>query len=117
MAAVLAQAMALPAHERPASIDQFIQQLQQSFYNQPSLMSSAGQPTIVQRPAVATIVLPTATKPALSAQQILQPQVPPQQITYQEKSESSLNLEQLWTFLMVLLFLVGLMVWITNAMN
>ncbi|MCA0351874.1 MAG: serine/threonine protein kinase [Chloroflexi bacterium] len=101
MAAVLAQAMALAANERPASIDQCIQQLQQSFYNQPSLMSSAGQPTIVQRPAVATIVLPTATKPALSAQQILQPQVPPQQITYQEKTGLDSSVEYFFLFAMI----------------
>ncbi|GAA5530021.1 serine/threonine-protein kinase [Herpetosiphon gulosus] len=104
MAAVLVQAMALPANERPASIDQFIQQLQQGFYNQPSL-SSAGQPTIVQRPAVATIALLEATKPALSAKQILQPQLPPQQITYQETTEMEDPLTRFLVF--SILFVVG----------
>ncbi|XSG75611.1 serine/threonine-protein kinase [Herpetosiphon llansteffanensis] len=86
LAAALHNALALAAHERPASIDQLMRQLQQGYQNQ-VLLSSAGQPTIVQRQAVQTIALPTATKPAVSAQQILQPQRAPQQMTYQETTD------------------------------
>ncbi|WP_110520536.1 serine/threonine-protein kinase [Herpetosiphon llansteffanensis] len=86
LAAALHNGLALAAHERPASIDQLMRQLQQGYQNQ-VLLSSAGQPTIVQRQAVQTIALPTATKPAVSPQQILQPQRAPQQMTYQETTD------------------------------
>ncbi|MBM7841977.1 serine/threonine-protein kinase [Herpetosiphon giganteus] len=86
LAAALHNGLALAAHERPASIDQLMRQLQQGYQNQ-ALLSSAGQPTIVQRQAVQTIALSTATKPAVSAQQILQPQRAPQQMTYQETTD------------------------------
>ncbi len=109
LAATLHNALALPANERPASIDQLMSQLQQSYSNQPSF-SSAGQATIVQRQAVQTIALPHATKPAITAQQILQPQIAPQQMTYQETTdmEDPLTRFILFASVFIILALVGL---------